>query len=143
VEELEPAVAPEEAPESPEAAAPGGASGAAPVDRLLDIIHELLQRSPNGVMLDVLANRLKTMGFERPPGSPRLVTRVRGFKELDVSPRGLIRLRRQGAAPEAATAAPGEAASAATGEGRRRRRRGGRRSRGAGGEGAPPAPSEG
>ena len=110
------------------------------MDRLLDIIHELLQRSPNGVMLDALANRLKAMGFERPAGSPRLVTRVRGFRELDVSPRGLIRYRQAGAA--AAPESSEEAPKAANGEVRRRRRRGGRRG-GRGGEGAPPAPEQG
>lgn len=124
-----------------------GAARAAPESQLLDVVRELLQRSPNGVMLDVLANRLKALGFERPPGSPRLVTRVRSLKELDVSPRGLIRLRHPGSAPVAPETAGEETpAAGAGGEGRRRRRRGGGRGRGrgagAGPAGSPPAPAE-
>lgn len=143
-----PALSPEEAgagaevaaatPEAP-ARAPGSGV-AAPPDQLLDVVNELLQKSPKGVMLDTLANRLKALGFERPPGSPRLVTRVRSFKELDVSPRGLIRYRQAGGASEPSTEdAPeaGEAPPSSGGEGRRRRRRGGRR--GGGGGGNPPA----
>jgi hypothetical protein len=44
------------------------------------------------VTLDAIANRLKALGFERPPNSPRLVTRLRSMKELRVSPRGKVTL---------------------------------------------------
>jgi hypothetical protein len=83
-----------EAP-SAEPAASGHApasSVAAPQDEILAVVRELLQASPRGVMLDAIANRLKANGFERPPNSPRLVTRLRSMKELRVSPRGQVTL---------------------------------------------------
>jgi len=43
-------------------------------------------------MLDVIANHLKAQGFERPPNSPRLVTRLRSMKQLRVSSRGVVTL---------------------------------------------------
>jgi hypothetical protein len=42
------------------------------------------------VVIDAVANALKARGFQRPPGSPRLVTRLRRIKELVVSPSGTI-----------------------------------------------------
>src|SRR5262249_37718897 len=39
-----------------------------------------------------LANALRERGFSRPPGSPRLITRLRRIKELQVSRAGTIRL---------------------------------------------------
>ncbi|MBI3184259.1 MAG: hypothetical protein HYZ28_19165 [Myxococcales bacterium] len=81
---------------SPAAAEPRPEPHSAPGDELLTVVHELLASSPHGVSLDAVANRLKALGFERPPGSPRLVTRLRRFKELDVSPRGRIKLRAPG-----------------------------------------------
>jgi len=136
---------------SPPASVPSANAKAAPEAQLLGVVDELLQRSPNGVMLDTLANKLKALGYERPPGSPRLVTRVRSFKELDVSPRGLIRYRKAGATPEAPDEqAPTEGADEseakpAGADGRRRRRRGGRRGGGGSGSGpaTPPASTEG
>jgi hypothetical protein len=104
------------------------------------------------VNIDNLSNALKARGFSRPPGSPRLITRLRRIKELDVSRTGVITLRpdvaplEPGAGADAPSsfeepAAPGDEAepsAAAEGEGataprRRRRRRGGRRRRGRGG----------
>jgi hypothetical protein len=145
-----PTEAPAREPEIPEippaVAAQRTEPGTAPPDELLSVVQDLLREAPGGIMLDVVDRRLKERGFVRPPGSPRLVTRLRGFKELDVSPRGLIRLRGRGAAPvepepteaeepaeerpeieteaEAEAGAEGEAAAPATK--RRRRRRGGR-----------------
>ncbi|MFI5364631.1 MAG: hypothetical protein ACHQ4J_03320 [Candidatus Binatia bacterium] len=77
------------------------------------------------INLDVLAQALKTEGFVRPPGSPRLVTRLRKMKDVEVSPSGMVRLL-AGAAPEteaAAAVAPPHAHA------HRPRRRGGRRRR--------------
>jgi hypothetical protein len=45
------------------------------------------------VNLDVLENVLKQDGFSRPPGSPRLVTRLRHFADIEVSPHGRVRLK--------------------------------------------------
>ena len=77
------AASPPKAPEVPMAAPP---------DDVLTVVRELLKSSPRGVMLDAIANRLKEQGFERPPNSPRLVTRLRSMKELRVSPRGMVML---------------------------------------------------
>ena len=65
----------------------------APHDELVLVVRELAERSPNGaVLIDTVARTLKARGFSRPPGSPRLVTRLRRIKELSVSPTGMISL---------------------------------------------------
>ena len=65
----------------------------APLDELVDIVRELAQRAPNGsVLIDTLARTLKERGFSRPPGSPRLITRLRRIRELAVSRTGMITL---------------------------------------------------
>jgi hypothetical protein len=116
----------------------------APHDELVLLVRELAERSPNGaVLIDNVARTLKARGFSRPPGSPRLVTRLRRIKELSVSPTGMISLvpgavsrvepRVEAPPPEpvvedvveAEEAAP----AAAPKRGRRRSRRGGRRRR--------------
>jgi hypothetical protein len=124
-------------------------------DEMLTVVLELLSTAPGGVSLDAVSNRLKALGFVRPPGSPRLVTRLRSFKELDVSARGHIKLKggassaqaseratEPSEAPEASEATAEGAASAAGEEGpsgRRRGRRRGGRSRGGRREGAGPS----
>ncbi len=89
------------------------------------------------VNLDVLANALKTAGFTRPPGSPRLVTRLRKMKDVEVSANGMVRLV-AGAAEEL-----GEPTTAAASSTRRPRRRGGRGRRRPRTEGAADAPTPG
>jgi hypothetical protein len=101
----------------------------APHDEIIDIVRELAQRSSNGaVLIDTIERTLKARGFARPPGSPRLVTRLRRIKELSVSPTGMITL--VGEPERAEPVAAGVAAEVAVPEpstGRRRRsRRGGR-----------------
>src|SRR5262249_57253239 len=116
-----------------------------------------------------LSNALKSRGFRRPPGSPRLITRLRRIKEIEVSRGGTIRLL-EGSAPTGVAEAPddplyegesgtvveaeageetmgeeeistGESASSAEpARPRRRRRRGGRRRRGRGGQASAPPP---
>src|SRR5438552_5597620 len=136
------------------AAAPNGGAPAephtAPHDELLAVARELIATSPErAVSIDALSNALKTRGFRRTPGSPRLVTRLRRIKELDVNRQGTVRLLEAGAeepaaaepsgsAPHAAQpehaaeGAPTEGEAAAAPARRRRRRRGGRRRRGRG-----------
>ena len=84
------------APEPPRVTAPQPAVEAephtAPHDEILGVMQELLATSPSGVSLDALANALRERGFSRPPGSPRLITRLRRIKELQVSRAGTIRL---------------------------------------------------
>src|SRR5437763_1756626 len=118
---------------------PAGEAHTAPHDELLAVARELLAGVPERtVSIDALSNALKARGFRRTPGSPRLITRLRRIKELEVSRTGAIRLVEPGPAEEAAEreagepeAAPGaeDAAAAPTPGKRRRRRRGGRRAR--------------
>jgi hypothetical protein len=110
---------------------PAGAH-TAPHDEIIDIVRELAQRSSNGaVLIDTIERTLKARGFARPPGSPRLVTRLRRIKELSVSPTGMITLVGESAGAEAvgAVAADSPVPEPAIGGRRRRSRRGGRRHR--------------
>src|SRR5689334_1600216 len=75
----------------------------APHDELLAVARELLEGSQDRpISIDALSNALKARGFRRTPGSPRLITRLRRIKELEVSRSGAIRL--VGAASAAADA---------------------------------------
>ncbi|MBI4254263.1 MAG: hypothetical protein HY616_04265, partial [Candidatus Rokubacteria bacterium] len=70
----------------PAPAAHAGEARTTPHDELLHIVRELAERSPSGaVLIDTLERALKARGFSRPPGSPRLITRLRHIKELAVS----------------------------------------------------------
>jgi len=108
---------------------PAGAH-TAPHDEIIDIVRELAQGSSNGaVLIDTIERTLKARGFARPPGSPRLVTRLRRIKELSVSPTGMITLVGEPARAEpvaAVVAAEAPVPEPATGRRRRRSRRGGR-----------------
>jgi hypothetical protein len=77
---------------APASLRPAAERVAAPEDELLSVVRELLLRSPSGVWLDAIAAQLKERGFERPPNSPRLVTRLRSTKGLRVSPQGKVTL---------------------------------------------------
>jgi len=78
----------------------------APHDELLGVVRDLIHRSSGGfTTLDALANALKARGFSRPPGSPRLITRLRSLRELSVSRSGQITLVAGGEAPAAPEAA--------------------------------------
>src|SRR5207245_629186 len=118
----------------------------APHDEIIAVVRDLLAASSDGgVTIDALSNGLKSRGFRRPPGSPRLITRLRRIKEIEVSRSGMIRLvgtseeptemRPEPEALEAATVVPTEEGAPAAAAPRRRRRRGGRRRRGRGGAG--------
>ncbi|TMA48828.1 MAG: hypothetical protein E6J81_04555 [Deltaproteobacteria bacterium] len=118
----------------------------APHDEIIAVVRDLLAASADGgVTIDALSNGLKSRGFRRPPGSPRLITRLRRIKEIEVSRSGMIRLvgtseeptemRPEPGALEAATVVPTEEVAPAAAAPRRRRRRGGRRRRGRGGAG--------
>ena len=73
----------------------------APHDEIINVVHDLMQRSPTrAVTIDTLANALKSRGFSRTPGSPRLITRLRRIREISVSRSGVITL--VGEAPEPA-----------------------------------------
>jgi hypothetical protein len=65
----------------------------APHDELLGVARDLIFRAPSRtVTLDTLANALKARGFSRPPGSPRLITRLRRIRELQINRAGQITL---------------------------------------------------
>jgi len=107
--------------------------GATP-EQIIATIARLTARAPErGVNLDLLINALKAEGFGRPAGSPRLVTRLRKMKDVEVSPTGMVRLvslppgplpteLSASSAPEPTAAAPAVKAAS----GKRPRRRGGR-----------------
>jgi hypothetical protein len=153
-----PARAPEPARVPPDADA-----HTAPHDELVEVVRELADHAPNGaVLIDTLARALKERGFSRPPGSPRLITRLRRIRQLQVSQTGRITLADGGRgaatpadesrladaeveAAEVDLVAPAEEASPgnevspapdAPHRSRRRRRRRGGRGRGRGGGGA-------
>jgi len=75
-----------------EAPPAGDAVQTAPLDELLDVLHALLARAPQGITLDMLANALKARGFRRRPGSPRLITRLKLIKDIVIDRAGNIRL---------------------------------------------------
>jgi hypothetical protein len=116
----------------------------APAEEIRKTVEELLATSPQGVMLDALSRTLKAHGFRRPPGSLRLITRLRHLKGIEVTRTGLVRLvashpahpvTEPEASPEpdqpvADSAAPATAPGhPPRGASRRRGRRGGRRRR--------------
>ncbi len=144
---------------------------AAPHDQLQQVIARLAAAdAAHTVTLDALTVALKSAGFQRPPGSPRLVTRLRRMKDIEVLPNGRVRLVAAPAVPALAGEQPSETAVDAeaeeqggeeqsgndahteengatsdAGAKRRPRRRGGRRRGGRGrskGAAAPAAPSE-
>ena len=106
------------------------------------MVREMLRGAPTGVSLDALLNTLKERGFRRPPGSLRLITRLRRIKALEVGRDNSVRLALTGPeetgveparADDALPVSPSESSEeSAPGSGngrRRRRRRGGRRRR--------------
>ena len=57
------------------------------------MVRELIERSRAGALsIDTLANALKSRGFRRPPGSPRLSTRLRRIREITIDRTGRITL---------------------------------------------------
>lgn len=71
--------------------AAGAEPHTAPHDELVAVVRDLA-RTRGTVTLDSLANALKARGFSRPPGSPRLITRLRRIKEVEVNRAGVITL---------------------------------------------------
>jgi hypothetical protein len=95
-----PAAAPAVSAPPPAAAAVVDDEGhTAPADEIRGLLHELLESSPSGVTLDALANALKSRGFRRTPGSPRLITRLKNLKGVEVTRAGVVRLVGGAAAP--------------------------------------------
>ncbi len=124
------------APERSEAEA-AVAAHTAPHSDIVAVVRDLVAAGRE-VTLDAVANELKARGFRRPPGSPRLITRLRRIREIQVSPSGVITLLGETPEPAAPTdvevvaqpeAAPPSEAPPGPAEPtsrRRRRSRGGR-----------------
>jgi len=75
----------------------------APHDDLVNVVLELIGRAADGsVSIDTLANALKSRGFRRTPGSPRLITRLRRIREITIDRAGRITPTGDGAAPSPA-----------------------------------------
>jgi hypothetical protein len=65
----------------------------APNDEVIEVVRGLVGGMPGrGVSIDAVSNALKARGFRRPPGSLRLITRLRRIKELVVTRNGMISL---------------------------------------------------
>jgi hypothetical protein len=65
----------------------------ASLDQIRAAIARLTAGDPaRGVNLDTLTLELKAEGFQRPPGSPRLVTRLRRIKDVELLSNGRVRL---------------------------------------------------
>ena len=65
----------------------------APHDEIVHVVQELIARASDGsVSIDTLANALKSRGFRRTPGSPRLITRLRRIREIAIDRGGRITL---------------------------------------------------
>jgi hypothetical protein len=121
-------------------------------DQMVALIGRLTNNdSERWVNLDILERELKREGFSRPPGSPRLVTRLRVLKDVEVDSHGRVRLAPGVPVPEfvpaeAATAA--EEPAAATAETkpatkkRRRRRKPANGDAGDAGGAGPASPAE-
>ena len=72
---------------------PAGEAHTAPHDEIVAVIRELIERtSDKAVTIDALANALKSRGFRRTPGSPRLITRLRRIREITLDRTGRITL---------------------------------------------------
>jgi hypothetical protein len=123
-----------------------GEPHSASLEQIRTIIARLTAGDPHrGVNLDALTVALKAEGFQRPPGSPRLVTRLRRLKDVELLPSGRVRLTGGAAAlatadadergarggddtgTDAARAAGNETEPGHGAAKRRSRRRGGRR----------------
>ena len=62
-------------------------------DQIIAVIRRLTRNEPGRwVNIDVLEKALKQEGFSRPPGSPRLVTRLRNIKDVEVDANGRVRI---------------------------------------------------
>ena len=68
------------------------ASHAASEEQIRLTLARLAGEVGGWVNLDALANTLRSEGFTRPPGSPRLMTRLRRMKDVEVLPNGTLRL---------------------------------------------------
>lgn len=121
---LAPAPPAHAAHEAASAGSEGGEPHSASHEQIRAIIARLTTADPGaGVGLDRLTVALKAAGFQRPPGSPRLVTRLRRMSDLEVLQSGRVRLRDAASAhvhaprPEAASSIVAQGSAENEGEG--------------------------
>lgn len=95
-------------PAPPLVAATDEAAHTAPADEIKQAVEDLLATSREGVTLDAVGNALKARGFRRTSGSPRLITRLRRLRGLEVTARGIVRLVEPARPEEPPGAAPAE-----------------------------------
>ena len=78
----------------------GGEVHGASRDQMIAVIERLTNgEAGRWINLDVLERALKDQGFARPPGSPRLVTRLRALKkDVEIDAHGRVRLARDAGA---------------------------------------------
>ncbi len=108
VQEQAPA-APAEAAAKSDTVPPSGAGEEAHTASQQQILAALVRLSGDGgrwISLDALANTLRAEGFTRPPGSPRLVVRLRRMKNVEISANGLVRVVPEGPAGSTEPASP-------------------------------------
>jgi len=92
-------------------------------DQMIAVIGRLTNGDTGRwVNLDILEKALKSEGFARPPGSPRLVTRLRMLKEVEVDSHGRVHIV-PGVAPVSEPLQTAEPASAPPDAKPKRRRR--------------------
>jgi hypothetical protein len=90
---------------------PGEEPHTAPHDEIVGVVRDLISANPGrSVSIDAVANALKSRGFSRPPGSPRLITRLRRLKEIELNRAGMITLVDSGPRAEDSAARPEETA---------------------------------
>jgi hypothetical protein len=93
-------------------------------EQMIAVIKRLTDGdSGRWVNLDILEKSLKAEGFARPPGSPRLVTRLRTLKEVEIDSHGRVRIA-PGAVVAEPPPPPAEPAAVTAPAKRRRKRRG-------------------
>ncbi|MFQ5667854.1 MAG: hypothetical protein ACE5I7_15685 [Candidatus Binatia bacterium] len=109
------------------------AAHAASHEQIQTALQRLAGHPERWITLDLLANTLRAEGFNRPPGSPRLITRLRRMQGVEVSPTGMVRWA--GIPQESGTTPPVPHTA------RRPRRRGGRHRHRTAAPGAPKTPA--
>lgn len=66
---------------------------AATEEQIRATLRRIARETDGWINLDALANTLRAEGFLRPPGSLRLLTRLRRMGDVEVLPNGLLRLQ--------------------------------------------------
>src|SRR5207247_614565 len=82
-----------EAPAAVSSASAHDEAHAASLEHIRATLARLSSGTGRWINLDTIANALREEGFTRPPGSPRLVTRLRALKDVEVTSSVMVRYR--------------------------------------------------